>query len=97
MGLVAGAPFPDIYDWTWGEVVEFINCHNEAEKDKLRTDASMYFRTASLIVRMLGAKKGEKFAVTSEFGFLWTKQELMEMRKKQLYDQLMALSEGKKE
>ena len=29
-GMVYGLPFPEIYDLTWGEIAEYIQCKTEA-------------------------------------------------------------------
>ena len=73
--MVRGAPWPDIYEWTWGEVIEYIACKDEARKEALRDQAMMAFRSASLTMRMIGAQKGTKFSVMEEFAFLWSDEE----------------------
>lgn len=73
--MVYGIPFPDIYDWTWGEIVEFILCYDERRKDDLRVEASMLFRTASMLARMVAGTKGGKFNIMEEYDFLWSAEE----------------------
>ena len=46
----------------------------------------MYFRTASLISRMVTAPKGTKFKIMDEYSFLWTDHE----RKQAKVDELKA-------
>lgn len=78
--MVAGAPFPDLYDWTWGEILEYINCQEEAKRDAMREEASMSFRTVNLFMKMLSADKGQKFSVMEAYEFLWTPMERLKMR-----------------
>ena len=78
--MVAGAPFPEIYDWTWGEILEFVKCHEEAELEKERLNASMYFTTAALIPKLIGGQRGQKFTVMDEYSFLWSKEELKKLK-----------------
>lgn len=81
--MVAGAPFPDLLEWTWGEVVEFISCRNEARRDALRDWATMLFRTSFLTGKVFSAKRGEKFSVMDEYGFLWSDEERKEHQTEQ--------------
>lgn len=78
--MVAGAPFPDIYDWTWGEVIEYINCVDERLKDDYRVDASLLFNHATLIGSMFSGKSHRKISVMDSFSFLWSKKERDEVR-----------------
>lgn len=71
----AGAPFPDLYDWTWGELVTYIEAKNEARTRELREEAGMLFRHALLTVKIFAAKKGTKFNIMEEFDFLWSDEE----------------------
>lgn len=73
--LEAGAEFPDVYDWTWGEIADYVNAKEQARREKARLDASLYFHTASLITKMLSANKGTKFSVMDTYDFLWSKEE----------------------
>lgn len=78
--MVAGIPFPDIYDWTWGEIVEFIICKNEAETQELKIRANMDMKLANLIARMVMGTKGEQFDVMYEYKWLWTDKERAEAK-----------------
>lgn len=80
-----GIPFPDIYDWTWGEIIDHINCRTEARRVELREEANMYFRTAALIAKMVGGNKGEQYEVTDEYSFLWTDEELADMKRQKIW------------
>lgn len=79
-GMVAGAPFPDLYDWTWGEILEYIDCKEEARRDTLRDEAAMSFRTVNLMMKMISADKGAKFNVMDAYEFLWTPIERLKAR-----------------
>lgn len=94
--MVAGAPFPDLLDWTWGEILEYIKCKREQEKEDLRTQALMLFRQASLISRMVSSNKGDKFDVMDEFSFLWSEEDKSKARAARLKAQMLARSKRKK-
>ena len=76
---MAGAPFPELYDWTWGEIVEFIVCYNERQKLENRQLAMMNFKMASLISSMIVGKKGQTHNVVDAFDHLWTEEERAEI------------------
>lgn len=82
--MVAGIPFPDIYDWTWGEIVEFIVCKQEADTLELKSRATMDMTLASLIARMVMGKKGQQFNVMDEYKWLWTQEERNEAKRKRI-------------
>lgn len=86
--MVRGAPWPEIYDWTWGELSDFISARDEARKEHLRDQAVMMFRQASLISSMLVAEKGTKYNVMDEFPFLWSDEERREARVAELKNKL---------
>lgn len=83
-GMVYGIPFPAIYDWTWGEIVEHIECKNETRKQELREEATMNFRTVALLARMLVGQSGQKFSVMDEYDFLWSDEERAEARRAEI-------------
>lgn len=74
-GMECGAPFPAILDWTFGEVVDFIECKQTARKTELREQAVMDFHLANTICKMLSAKKGTKISVMEEYDFLWSQED----------------------
>jgi hypothetical protein len=94
--MVYGIPFPDIYDWTWGEIAEYINCCEEKQKDDLRIEASMLFRTASMLSRMVMGTKGTTFTVMDEYDFLWSKEEKQKAKADKRHASLMRKSKPKK-
>lgn len=83
-GMVYGLPFPEIYDLTWGEIAEFIQCKNEARKYALRDQATMDFRAATVLVHMMTAQKGQKFNLMDEYDFLWSDEERAEARRREI-------------
>lgn len=82
--MVYGIPFPEIYDWTWGEVVEYITCKTEARKSELREQATMNFKTVALLARMVSGSGGQKFSVMEEFDFLWSDEERADARRREI-------------
>ena len=78
--MVRGAPWPDIYDWTWGEISDFISAREESRKESLRDQAVMMFRWASLISSMFASEKGKKYNVMEEFPFLWSDEDRKKAR-----------------
>ena len=91
--MVAGIPFPDIYDWTWGEIVEYINCKNEADKEKNRMDAAMYFTTASFLSKLFGGQKCVKYTVMTVYDFLWTEEEKKQQKLDKIYNSFRVAGE----
>lgn len=91
-GIGAGIPFPDIYDWTWGEVQGYIKARNEAERDTLRTQAMMNFHTCQLLARMVSGRKGERLSVMDAFSFLWTDEERQQAKTDRIKRELMERS-----
>lgn len=87
--MVYGIPFPEIYAWTWGEIVDYITGVDKKRREELRTQALMNFRTANLIARMVSAQRGQKFNVMDEYEFLWTKEERDEIKVNSLMNSLL--------
>ena len=75
-----GVDFPAVYDWTWGEVVDFINSKYQANRERRREEAEMHFHTVSLLARMFTAEKGAKFNIMDAYDFLWTKEEIAQAK-----------------
>lgn len=98
LGMVAGAPFPGILDWTWGEIDEYLLCRNEAKLHDLRDEAAMLFRMAFLQNGLMNAKKGKRFDITQEFPFLWSDEERKEIAAERqemaMYDAMMQMNAG---
>ena len=74
-GIQYGIPFPDIYDWTWGEIVNYINNKKEMRRLENQENAMMLFRTASLIAKFQSGTRGQKIKVIDEFDWLYTEEE----------------------
>lgn len=91
----AGAPFPDLYDWTWGELCDYISAVHEKARKDMQTQAMMNFRTVSLLSRMFSAKRGMKFNVMDEYDFLWTDEERNEAKRQALMNKLLAKTKKK--
>jgi hypothetical protein len=69
-----GASFPDLYEWTWGELSSFIMAHMDHEKEQYRMHALMDMTQASIIARMFSGNSG-KMTVMDVYSFLWTQEE----------------------
>lgn len=82
--MVHGAPFPSLYDWTMGELIEFIQCKREARKNELKEQAIMDFKLASLISRMTFGQQGQTFELMEEYDHLWTFEERAEAKRRQI-------------
>lgn len=91
----AGAPFPELYDWTWGELVDYINVREKNKRNDLRTQAMMNFKTVGLLSRMFSAQRGQKFNVMEEYSFLWTDEERNEAKREALKNSLLAKTKKK--
>lgn len=91
MAMLAGAPFPDFYNWTWGEINEFISCKNEARINDLKEQAYMDFKHAMLVCKILGSKRGAKFDVTKEYDFLWSEEERKNMEIERFKNQMLSM------
>lgn len=74
-GMVAGAPFPSLYEWTWGEVIELIVCYNERMKMQERDQAVLMFKQSALIAKMMLGRSGATHSVIDSFDHLWTEEE----------------------
>jgi hypothetical protein len=88
--MVTGLPYPEILDLTWGEIIEFVKCKEEARKTELREQANMDFTHAMLVCKMLSAKKGKKFKVAEEYPFLWSESEREEIAIANFEKQMLA-------
>lgn len=61
--------------------MDFIRCKHKARKEEMREDALMYYKTASLISRMIGCMFGGKsrqFKIMDEYSWLWSDKERKE-------------------
>ena len=94
-GMQYGVPFPEIYDWTWGEVSDYIRAKREARRLELREQAQMNFRTAVLLRKLFGGEVKQGINVVEAFDFLWSPEEIYQMQEQALKEQMKALKRKK--
>lgn len=81
-GRIAGIPFFDIYGYTQGEIKEFVEAKNEAERRDCKNQSVIASRQAYLVAaNMAGADTG---SIYENFPF-WTDNEINEFRLAQVY------------
>ena len=81
-GRIAGIPFFDIYSYTQGEIQEFVEAKNEADRRDLKMQAVVASRHAMLVsANVAGADAGKIYEV---FPF-WTNEEINEFRLAEVY------------
>ena len=78
-GRVAGIEFNDIWDWTWGEVLEFIRVVKERKRRENKDKAYIAFKEADLISGWIFEKK--ETSVVEAFPTFWTSEEREEILK----------------
>lgn len=76
-GRIAGIDFFDIYNWTWGEVQEFVLCRNERMKDLYKNLSIIAARHAHVVCRII--TEGGKVNVIEDFPY-WSEEEKTEAR-----------------
>ena len=75
MAVGQGADLFTIWQWTWGETLDYIKARKEARRMQLQDEAALQFRTANVLARMVAGNRGEKFTLMKEYPFLWTEEE----------------------
>lgn len=85
-GRICGIGFFEIFDWTWGEVQEFVSCVYEKERRLYQNLSIIAARHAGLVTRILS--QGGQIDVPEEFPF-WTEEERTELRIARLKRSLM--------
>lgn len=75
--LIAGVGFFDVYDYTFGELVQIVHAKNERERRKNQASALIAKRQAELITMYI-ADKGADLKIYDIFPF-WTNEERKEM------------------
>lgn len=81
-GRIAGIPFFDIYDYTQGEIAEFVEAKNEADRREYKMQSVIASKQAMLIsANFAGTDLGQIYDV---FPF-WTDEEINEFRLAQVY------------
>lgn len=76
--------------------MQYIKAKNEAHREELKTEAQMRFKQAALVVRMLGAEKGQNFKVIDEFSFLWTDEERAKAKQDEIRGKMLNSMERQK-
>ena len=87
--MIDNAPFPDLYDWTWGEIVEYIECRSEARQQELRAEASIYFKTAGALAKMVMGGRGSQLSIMDTYDFLWSDEDRKQARANKRHRSLM--------
>lgn len=87
-----GIPFPDIYDWTWGEVSDFIEAKREHRRQELKEEAQMLYKHAILVRKLFGGEAKRGINVIEAFDHLWTAEEVEEMQTASLKRKLMEMN-----
>ena len=85
-----GADPLEIYEWTWGEAVMFVQARKDAWRRRMQDLACIEFKTASVIARMFNGKRGEKFRVMKEYEFLFTDEERKQTKVNEIINQFEA-------
>ena len=81
-GRIAGIPFFDVYNYTQGEIKEFVEAKNEADRRDLKNQSVIASRHAMLVcANVAGADAGKIYDV---FPF-WTDEEINEYRLAEVY------------
>lgn len=81
-GRIAGIPFFDVYNYTQGEIKEFVDAKNEADRRDLKNQAVVASKHAMLVsANVAGADVGKIYDV---FPF-WTEDEINEFRLAEVY------------
>jgi hypothetical protein len=88
-GRISGIDFFDIYDWTWGEVEDYVDVQYEKERRKRQDDSLIAYIQAQLTIRMMTEK--EPIILEEEFPY-WTEEEQTELRIDRLKKKLLAKS-----
>ena len=78
-GRIAGIDFWGIYDWTWGEISDFIFIQHEKERRRLKEQANLSYINASIIARMISGD-GKRIDPVKEYSHLYTDEELKEIK-----------------
>lgn len=75
--LIAGVGFFDVYDYTFGELIQIVNAKNERDRRNNQTSALIAKRQAELVT-MYVAGKGSDLKLYDIFPF-WTNEEKQTM------------------
>lgn len=76
-GRIAGIDFFDIYDWTWGEIAEYVEITAERERRNNKALSLISFYGNNVLCKLFGSK--EQISVMEEYPF-WTEEEITEAK-----------------
>lgn len=85
-GRIAGIPFFDVYDFTWGEVQEYCDVVAERNRAADIRQARLLFASASAIGQMFSDRGQVDFM--TQYQWLFTDEELRQARIAQLMGKL---------
>lgn len=88
--LIAGVGFFDVYDYTFGELIQIIKAKNERDRRNNQIQALIAKRQAELIT-MYVAGKGSDLKIYDIFPF-WTNDEKREMLIEELKNKMYGIA-----
>lgn len=80
-GLKVGISPLEIEDYTWGEVLDYVNAQNESKRQEYQILSMIAYRHADLVSGWVFDKKDVE--ITEAFPF-WTKDESEEIKKENM-------------
>lgn len=88
--LIAGVSFFEVYDYTFGELVQIVHAKNERERRKNQASALIAKRQAELITMYI-ADKGADLKIYDIFPF-WTNEERKEMLIEEYKNKMLSIA-----
>jgi len=88
--LIAGVSFFDVYDYTFGELVQIILAKNERKRRESQTSALIAKRQAELITMYIAGKGGD-LKIYNIFPF-WTNEEKKEMLIEEYKNKMLSIA-----
>lgn len=85
-GRIAGIDFWDIYDWTWGETIEYIKVIQERFRRQNQDLSIISYVAANYILGQIGGQS-ENLTIEEMYPY-WTQEEQDEIRYNRLYASL---------
>lgn len=76
-GRIAGIDFFDIYNWTWGEIAEYVEIVSERERRRNKALSLISFYGNNVLCKLFGSK--DTISVMEEYPF-WTDEEQTEAK-----------------
>lgn len=92
-GRTCGIGFFDIYDWTVGEVVEYIDCYKEDLNRRYQNLSIIAMKEAELIARFCFGTGNKQMRVFEEFPF-WTQEEKADIYNTEMKKKILGNLEG---